>query len=108
MPLASAGKARDPAVEPGDLGELSETVGASVGGAQRLSKSQPSGLALGVAGVITPVPPVANFAAYKIPYLLGTGAFAARDLMHQVQRTIDGWRSDRAKPDQQKRPVEEE
>jgi adenosylcobinamide kinase/adenosylcobinamide-phosphate guanylyltransferase len=53
-----AGKARDPAVEPGDLGELSATVGASAGGAQRVSKSQPSGLALGMSGVITPLPPV--------------------------------------------------
>jgi adenosylcobinamide kinase/adenosylcobinamide-phosphate guanylyltransferase len=53
-----AGKARDPAVEPGDLGEHSETVGASAGGAQRVSKSQSSGLALGVTGVITPLPPV--------------------------------------------------
>ena len=60
MPLADlqAGKARDPAVEPGDLGELSETVGASAGGAQRVSKSQPSSLALGMSGVITPLPPV--------------------------------------------------
>ena len=64
MPLADlqAGKARDPAVEPGDLGELSETVGASAGGAQRVSKSQSStmasGLALGMSGVITPLPPV--------------------------------------------------
>lgn len=63
---------------------------------------------VGEAGVITPVPPVANFAAYKVPYLLGAGAFAARDFVHQVRRVIDGWRSDKAKPDQQKRPGEEE
>ena len=63
---------------------------------------------VGDAGVITPVPPVANFAAYKLPFLLGSGAFAARDLMHQVQRVIDGWRSDRAKPDQQKQPSEDD
>jgi adenosylcobinamide kinase/adenosylcobinamide-phosphate guanylyltransferase len=58
----SAGKARDPAVKPGDLGEPSETVGASAGGAQRVSKSQSSGLApkvaLGMSGVITPLPPL--------------------------------------------------
>ena len=28
---------------------------------------------VGDAGVITPVPPVANFAAYRLPYLLGSG-----------------------------------
>lgn len=60
MPLADfwAGKARDPAVEPGDLGEHSETVGASAGGAQRVSKSEAKAYALGASGVITPLPPV--------------------------------------------------
>lgn len=62
---------------------------------------------VGDAGVITPVPPVANFAAYRLPYLLGAGAFAGRDFIHQVRRVIDTWRSDRAKPDQLKQPGEE-
>jgi hypothetical protein len=63
---------------------------------------------VGEAGVITPVPPVANFAAYRLPFLVGAGAFAARDLLQQVRRVIDGWRRDRAKPDQQKQPGEED
>jgi adenosylcobinamide kinase/adenosylcobinamide-phosphate guanylyltransferase len=38
--------------------DILETVGASAGGAQRLSKSQSSSLSLGISGVITPLPPV--------------------------------------------------
>lgn len=62
---------------------------------------------VGDVGVITPVPPVANFAAYRLPFLVGAGAFAARDLVQQARRVIDTWRSDRAKPDQRKQPGEE-
>lgn len=57
---------------------------------------------VGEAGVISPVPPVANYAAYRLPFLLGEGAFAARELMHAAQRFIDRLRSDKAKPDQQR------
>lgn len=62
---------------------------------------------VGDMGVITPVPPVANFASYRLPFLLGISAFAARELMHQARRVVDGWRSDRAKPDQAKQPGED-
>jgi hypothetical protein len=62
---------------------------------------------VGDAGVITPVPPVANYAAYRLPYLLGTAAFTARDFVQQVRRVIDLWRSDRAKPDQTRQPHQE-
>jgi len=56
---------------------------------------------VGSAGVIAPVPPVANFAARPLPFLLGTGAFAARDALHGALRWIDRHRPDRAKPDQE-------
>ncbi|MEO5806936.1 GNAT family N-acetyltransferase [Devosia sp.] len=55
---------------------------------------------VGEAGVIQPVPSVANYASRPLAYLAGTGAFAARDAMHQVRRFIDGLRSTKAKPDQ--------
>jgi Acetyltransferase (GNAT) domain len=57
---------------------------------------------VGDAGVITPVPPVANYAAYRLPMLLGTSAFAARELFNQVRRTIENLGSSKAKPDQAK------
>jgi hypothetical protein len=53
---------------------------------------------VGAAGVIRPVPPVANYAAYRLPYLLGVGAFAARDLVHDAKRKIAGLRNARSKP----------
>jgi hypothetical protein len=57
----------------------------------------------GSAGMITPVPRVANYAAYRLPLLVGEGAFAARDLVHSVQRTINRLRADRANPDQRRK-----
>ncbi|MEO6394344.1 MAG: GNAT family N-acetyltransferase [Devosia sp.] len=62
---------------------------------------------VGDRGVISPVPPVANYAARPLPFLVGTAAFAARDLMHRLERWIDGRRSDRAHPDQKKPGAEE-
>lgn len=58
---------------------------------------------VGDAGVIQPVPPVANYAAHWWPRLIGNAAFAARDGAHRLKREIDRMRSDRAKPDQKKR-----
>lgn len=58
---------------------------------------------VGSAGVIRPLPPVANYAAYKVPLVLGEMAFAAREFVHTLQRFVDRLRTDRAKPDQQKR-----
>ena len=57
---------------------------------------------VGEAGVITPVPPVANYAAYRLPFLLGTGAFAGRELAHQAQRKLERLIGNKAKPDQQR------
>ncbi|WDR05382.1 GNAT family N-acetyltransferase [Devosia rhodophyticola] len=55
---------------------------------------------VGDAGVIEPVPPVANYAANKWSYLLGTGAFAARDAVHDARRRFDAMRSNKARPTQ--------
>jgi hypothetical protein len=48
---------------------------------------------VGEAGVIQPVPPVANYASRPLALLLGTGAFAARDTLYAVRRAVDGWRN---------------
>lgn len=55
---------------------------------------------VGSAGVISPLPAVANYAAYKLPFAMGEAAFAARELVHAGQRLIDRLRSNRATPDQ--------
>jgi hypothetical protein len=61
---------------------------------------------VGERGMITPVPPVANYAAHLWPRLIGEAAFAGRELMHQVARQVDRLRPDRAKPDQRRRESE--
>ena len=55
---------------------------------------------VGSAGVIRPLPPAANYAAYRLPFLLGEAAFAARELVHTAQRALDRLRPDAARPDQ--------
>ncbi|HEY4199813.1 MAG TPA: GNAT family N-acetyltransferase [Devosiaceae bacterium] len=55
---------------------------------------------VGDAGVITPVPPVANYAASTMAYALGMGAFAARDGLHALRRRIDALRGNKARPNQ--------
>jgi hypothetical protein len=57
---------------------------------------------VGEAGVIQPVPPVANYATHWWPRLAGNTAFFARDTAQQLKRQIDRMRSDRAKPDQKR------
>jgi hypothetical protein len=57
---------------------------------------------VGEAGVIRPVPPVANYASRPLAQLLGTGAFAARDSLHALRRAIDGWRNPKTRPTQMK------
>jgi hypothetical protein len=57
---------------------------------------------VGEAGVIQPVPPVANYAAYRWPRFAGNAAFFARDSMQALKREIDKRRADRAKPDQKR------
>jgi hypothetical protein len=55
---------------------------------------------VGDAGVITPVPRVANYASSPVALWTGLGAFAARDGLYTARRFIDGLRADRAKPNQ--------
>lgn len=43
---------------------------------------------VGDAGVITPVPPTANYAAYRLPFLLGEAAFGARDLLQRLKAKL--------------------
>lgn len=57
---------------------------------------------VGERGVISPVPPVANYASRWWPRLLGEAAFAGREIAHAVGRQVDRLRPDRAKPDQQR------
>lgn len=57
---------------------------------------------VGTAGVIRPVPPVANYAARPLALLLGTGAFAARDALYALRRAVDGWRNPKTKATQTK------
>jgi hypothetical protein len=62
---------------------------------------------VGDAGVIRPVPPVANYAEHRLALLLGTGAFAARDALHALRRTINGWRNPKTKANQVKQGADE-
>ena len=62
---------------------------------------------VGEAGVIRPVPPVANYAKHRLALLLGTGAFAARDTIYALRRTIDGWRNPKARGNQVKHEADE-
>lgn len=55
---------------------------------------------VGSAGVISPIPRVAYYAAHKLPFMIGRFAFEARDALHHTLRFIDKLRKDRAKPDQ--------
>lgn len=57
---------------------------------------------VGEAGVIRPVPPVANYARSRLVYLAGAGAFAARDGINALRRRIDGWRNPKSRPTQAK------
>jgi hypothetical protein len=57
---------------------------------------------VGEAGVIQPVPPVANYAAHWWPRFAGNAAFFARDSVQKLLREVDKRRADRAKPDQKR------
>ncbi len=57
---------------------------------------------VGARGVMTPVPPVANFAVYRFPRAAGTAAFAIRDVIQRLRRRLEWSKSDVAKPDQAK------
>lgn len=43
---------------------------------------------VGEAGLISPMPPVANYAAYRLPFLLGEAAFGARDLLQSLKARL--------------------
>lgn len=43
---------------------------------------------VGDAGRITPVPPTANYAAYRLPFLAGEAAFGARDLLQRLKAKL--------------------
>lgn len=62
---------------------------------------------VGDAGVIRPVPPVANYASRPLAYLLGSGAFAARDAVYALRRVIAAWRNPKTKGDQARSSREE-
>jgi len=62
---------------------------------------------VGDAGVIEPVPPVANYASNRLAFLLGTAAFAARDALHQVKRVMGGWRNPKSLPNQARSAADE-
>jgi hypothetical protein len=57
---------------------------------------------VGDAGVIQPVPPVANYASHWWPRFAGNAAFFARDSVQMLKRELDKRRADRAKPDQKR------
>ena len=57
---------------------------------------------VGEAGVIQPVPPVANYAAHWWPRFAGTSAFKGRDLAQKALQQIDWLRAAHAKPDQKR------
>jgi hypothetical protein len=57
---------------------------------------------VGDAGVIQPVPPVANYAAHLWPRLMGNAAFKGRDLAGAALRQLDWLRSAHARPDQKR------
>lgn len=60
---------------------------------------------VGDAGLIRPVPPVANYASRPLAYLLGAGAFAAREAYNELRRRIEMLRPTRARPDQAPAPL---
>lgn len=55
---------------------------------------------VGDKGVITPVPPVANYAAYRWPFVIGTTAYAARDFVQRARRWVEEHRGGSARRDQ--------
>jgi hypothetical protein len=61
---------------------------------------------VGDAGVIQPVPPVANYASHWWPRFIGSAAFTARDTVENIKRELGKLRSDRAKPDQKRDDAE--
>jgi lipid II:glycine glycyltransferase (peptidoglycan interpeptide bridge formation enzyme) len=61
---------------------------------------------VGARGVITPVPPVVNYASNPVAYALGVGALSARDILLRVRRTIDRFKPNVAHADQPLPPLD--
>lgn len=40
---------------------------------------------VGDAGLVAPVPPTANYAAYRLPFIIGEAAFGARDMLQKLR-----------------------
>jgi len=57
---------------------------------------------VGTAGIISPVPPIANHAAQWLPRLAGTAAYRARDAVQKVRQIVERLRGGMAKPDQER------
>jgi hypothetical protein len=55
---------------------------------------------VGDAGAIAPLPPMAHFAARRLPLVVGTGAFAARDALLNLKQRLSRRFGNRATPDQ--------
>lgn len=55
---------------------------------------------VGAAGVIRPVPPVANYASRPLAYMMGAGAFAGRDFVQHARRILGSWLNPRSRPTQ--------
>lgn len=55
---------------------------------------------VGEAGVITPVPRVANYAAKPLPMLIGQGAFWVRDAANNLKRVLKGAINPKSRPTQ--------
>ncbi|SMQ67098.1 Acetyltransferase (GNAT) domain-containing protein [Devosia lucknowensis] len=63
---------------------------------------------VGTEGMIRPVPPVANYASRPLVYLLGAGAFAARESFNELRRRIEMLRPAKARPEGTPQPLPEE
>ena len=57
---------------------------------------------VGDRGFVTPVPAVANYASYWRAFLVGHGAFMARELQQRAGRFVERVRRDMATPDQER------
>ncbi len=57
---------------------------------------------VGSEGLITPVPPVYNYASNPVALVVGTVAYAARDGLHELKRFINWLRNDMARPNQER------
>ncbi len=57
---------------------------------------------VGNKGIIAPVPPVANYSSYFLPFMIGRLAFFARDMIIKIKQYISSMRNDISQPDQKR------